>query len=83
MIKRRTTLAEALGEIEAGTLAGVTAIVVSGDWWHALDGQSQGSYRKRCSTAGIVLRTDTDLSRHFVELATDPGEPPLSTERVV
>lgn len=83
MIKRRTTLEEALDEIESGILGGVTAIVVNLDWWQELSHKSQGDYRQRCSRSGLDLRADSALSRHFVELASDPGEPPLSTEQRV
>lgn len=80
MIKRRTTLQEALGEIESGVLSGVTAIVVSRDWWQEQSRYSQNEYRRRCTRTGVDLRADTALSRHFVELASDPTQPPLSTE---
>lgn len=83
MITRRTTLDEALGEIESGALLGVTAIVVNSEWWQQLASQEQSSFRTRCSQIGIELRADAALSRHFVELATSRGEPPLSTERPV
>ena len=83
MIRRRTTLDEALGEIEAGTLDGVSAIVVNGSWWKELSKAVQGAFRARCERSGVQLRADDALSRHFVELASDPSEPPLSTERRV
>lgn len=83
MIRRRTTLEEALGEIESGTLTGVTAIVVNRQWWDLLAPGVQGDYRRRSSRNSVDLRADDALSRHFVELASDPGEAPLSTERRV
>jgi hypothetical protein len=83
MIRRRTTLDEALSEIEAGVLDGVTAIVVNGSWWKELSSPTQGAFRMRCERSGVQLRADDDLSRHFVELASDPSERPLSTERRV
>lgn len=83
MITRRTTLDEALGEIESGALLGVTAIVVNQGWWQDLDAKTQASFRNRCIRIGIDLRADAALSRHFVELATNRDEPPLSTERHV
>ena len=83
MIKRRTTLQEALQEIESGVLEGVTAIVVNGEWWQSLMAITQSEYRRRCEKLGVVLRADANLSRHFVELASDALEPPLSTERRV
>ena len=83
MIRRRTTLEEAVHEIESGVLDGVTAIVVNGEWWQSLTAATQGNYRQRCEKLGLVLRADANLSRHFVELASDPREPPLSSERRV
>lgn len=83
MIKRRTTLEEALGEIESGVLTGVTAIVVNQEWWQHLTSTVQSGYRRRCTRSGVDLRADDALSRHFVELASDSREPPLSTERRV
>ena len=81
MIRRRTTLVEALQEIESSVLEGVTAIVVNGEWWQSLPATTQNDYRRRCEKLGVVLRADANLSRHFVELASDPREPPLSSER--
>lgn len=83
MIKRRTTLEEALGEIESGVLTGVTAIVVNQEWWQQLPSTTQGEFRRRCTRNGVDLRADDALSRHFVELASDSREVPLSTERRV
>lgn len=80
MIRRRTTLDGALSEIQAGELTGVTAIVVNREWWDGLPVAAQGTYSRQCERYRIVLRVDDALSRHFVELASDPGEPPLSTE---
>jgi hypothetical protein len=83
MIRRRTTLVEALKEIESGILEGVTAIVVNSDWWQVQSRQQQTEFRERCEAHGIQLRVDSEISRHFVELASYPSEPPLSTERRV
>jgi hypothetical protein len=83
MIKRRTTLHEALEEIESGILGGVSAIVVNGEWWQTLSKPEQRGYRDRCEKHAVQLRADSELSRHFVELASDQSEPPLSTERRV
>jgi hypothetical protein len=83
MIRRRTTLVEALQEIEAEVLSGVTAIVVNADWWQSLTSTTQNDYRRRCEKLGVVLRADANLTRHFVELASDTREPPLSSERRV
>ncbi len=83
MIQRRTTLEEALHEIETGVLSGVTAIVVNRDWWQQLSERSQSNYRRRCVERDLQLRADSIISRHFVELASGPREPPLSTEQRV
>ena len=83
MIKRRTTLQEALREIESDVLNGVTAIVVNGEWWQSLTASTQSDYRRRCEKLGVILRADANLTRHFVELASDSKEPPLSSERRV
>ena len=83
MITRRTTLEEALGEIESGVLTGVTAIVVNREWWQHLPSTTQSEYRRRCTQSRVHLRADDALSRHFVELASDSREPPLNTERRV
>ena len=83
MIKRRTSLEEALEEIESGKLAGVTAIVVNREWWQFLPAGNQSEYRRRCAEHGVTLRADEKLSRHFVELASDRREPPLSSEQRV
>lgn len=83
MIKRRTTLIDALQEIESEVLSGVKAIVVNGEWWQSLPSSTQNDYRRRCEKLGVVLRADENLSRHFVELASDPTERPLNSERRV
>ena len=83
MIKRRTTLIDALQEIESEVLSGVTAIVVNGEWWQTLPATIQSDYRRRCEKLGVILRADANLSRHYVELASDPTERPLSSERRV
>ena len=81
MIRRRESLASTLGELEGGTLTGVSVVVVSRAWWDELAHGEQTDYRKRCASMAIVLRTDERLSRHFVELGDHPIDPPLSTER--
>jgi hypothetical protein len=83
MIRRRTTLEEALDEIESEKLEGVTAIVVNLEWWQQLPLGTQNDFRRRCTRRGVDLRADEALSRHFVELASDRHEPPLSTEQRV
>lgn len=83
MIRRRRTLQEALSELQAGELTGVTAIVVSREWWDALTAGAQGYFQRQCQRFAVILRVDDALTRHYVELASDRDEPPLSTERRV
>ena len=83
MIRRRTTLEEALHEIESERIVGVTAIVVNLEWWQKLPTGVQSEFRKRCARRGVDLRADEAISRHFVELSSDRNEPPLSTEHRV
>lgn len=83
MIRRRTTLDEALQEIEHATLEGVASIVVNDAWWRQLPESTQTAYRRRCQQLGVVLRADAAISKHYVELSSDPGEPHLSTERLI
>ena len=81
MITRRKSLSEALDELEGGTLAGVSTLVVSRHWWDSLAVQDRNAFRVRAGRAGIELRCDTAMSEHFVELRDGDGGPPLSTER--
>jgi hypothetical protein len=82
VIRRRNSLQQALGDLEAGVLENVAAIVVNRGWWEALAGDVQDSYYKRCAQRGVELRADSRLSPHFVEVIGE-SEPPLSTERRV
>jgi hypothetical protein len=80
MITRHESLSQALDEVEAGTLSGVTTVVVSRGWWNGLSRQARSSYRSRAKRAGIELRADSAMSSHYVEArGRDSG--PLSTER--
>jgi hypothetical protein len=81
MIARRDDLDQALGEVEAKALSGVTTIVVSERWWNALSVNERESYRNRAERAAIELRADGRISSHFVELRGGEEGPPLSTER--
>ena len=81
MVTRRySTLEDALGEIDAGTLTGASRIVVSTSWWHTLSESERGGYQRRCAEREITLSVDDRISRHFIEVS-DTGEPPLSSER--
>ncbi len=79
MIVRRTSLSQALDEIESGALAART-VVVSRRFWDALSQAEQDGYRGRAARAGVELRADEVLSSHFVEVRQSEEEPPLSTE---
>ncbi len=83
MIVRRESLTQALDDLEAGTLAGISTVIVSRRWWDTLSLRERSTFRSRASRAGVTLRADTAMSGHFVE-ARDSGDgPPLSTERLV
>lgn len=81
MIARRDDLDQALGEVEAKALSGVTTIVVSELWWNALSVKERDSFQSRAERAAIELRADRRISSHFVELRGGEEGPPLSTER--
>lgn len=81
LIRRRDTLAEMLDEIERGDLAGVAVVAVSKARWDEEPARQQALLRERCERAGVALRVDDRLSRHFVELGDAPVDPPLSSER--
>jgi hypothetical protein len=83
MITRRESLAQALDDVEAGTLVGVSTVVVSRGWWDALSMRERKTFRARARRAGVALRADTALSTHFVEARGGDAGPPLSTERAV
>ena len=80
-MRRRTSLRDALLEVECGTLRDVARIVVSRCWWDGLPAAMQNDYQRRCERHGIQLHTDDAISRHYVEVVSDSGGPPLSTER--
>ena len=78
MLEFRSTLTDALREIESGTLRGARAIIVSRPWWDEQSSVEQDAVHARCSRAGIELSVDDRLTRHLVEVRGD--EPPLSSE---
>ena len=80
MIARRNSLAQALDELEAGALAGASAIVVSRHSWEALSANERDAYRSRAERIGIELSADEAMSGHFVEVRGGDDAPPLSTE---
>ncbi len=81
MIVRRDTLAQALGEIEAGALTGASTIIMSRAWWASLSPSEQDGYRSRAARVALDLRVDEAISSHFVEIRGGEQEgPPLSTE---
>jgi hypothetical protein len=83
LITRRDDLEEALGEVEAGRLAGASTIVVNLEWWTALSVAAQEAYRLRADRVRIELVADDALSSHYVEVRGVDEGPPLSTERPV
>jgi hypothetical protein len=81
MITQRESLTQALAELEAGTLTGVSTVVVSRRWWDGLSVPERNAFRVRADRAGIELRADSAMSSHFVEARGADSGPPLSTER--
>jgi hypothetical protein len=81
MIVRRDTLEQALGEVEAGSLAPVKTIVVNRGWWDGLSTGERDAYRRRAERTAIELRVDASISSHFVEVRGGEEGPPLSTEQ--
>ena len=80
MITRHESLSQALEELEAGRLPGVSTLVVSRDWWNRQSTTDRSTYRIRAKRAGIQLRSDSIMSGHYVEArGNDSG--PLSSER--
>jgi hypothetical protein len=80
MIARRDTLSHALDDIEAGTLAGASTIIVSRLWWDRVSAREQDLYRARAERAGIKLRADDLMAGHFVEIRGGDVDPSVSTE---
>ena len=80
-MRRRTSLHDALLEVERGALTDVSRIVVSRRWWDSLPVTMQDDFQRRCHQHAIQLHADDAISRHFVEVVGDSGGPPLSTER--
>jgi hypothetical protein len=80
MITRHDSLSQVLDQLEAGTLTGVSTLVVSRRWWDRLSMKDRSTFRVRAERVGIELRSDTAMSGHYVEArGRDSG--PLSTER--
>jgi hypothetical protein len=83
MITRRESLAQALDDVEAGTLVGISTLVVSRSWWDGLSMRERKTFRARAGRVGVALRSDSAMSAHFVEARGGDAGPPLSTERAV
>jgi hypothetical protein len=83
MILRRESLTQALDDLEAGKLAGISTLIVSRRWWDTLSLRERSTFRARASRAGVTLRADSAMSGHFVEARDGDAGPPLSTERLV
>ncbi len=82
MITRRESLTQALDDLDAGRLAGVSTVVVSRRWWDSLPLRERSTFRMRAEQAGVSLRADSAMSAHFVEVRDSEDGPPLSTERL-
>ena len=80
MIARRDTLADALTDIEVGTIAGASTVIVSRDWWDRVSPHEQDLFRERADRAGVQLHADDEMSGHFVEVRSDDIGPSLSSE---
>jgi hypothetical protein len=81
MIIRRTSLSQAFEELESGTLAGVSTLIVSRLWWDGLSLGERTTFRMRANQVGVELRADSAMSGHCVEARGGESGPPLSTER--
>ena len=81
-ITRRSSLEEAMQEIERGELADTSTIVFGRVWWNTLSSQERQAFRTRARKAHVNLRSDSILGNHFVEVrgATRDGIG-LSTEQ--
>ncbi len=79
----RTSLHDALTDVEEGALTDVSDIVASHQWWNARPTAEHTNHTRRCARHGIELRADDGMSRHFVEVLGESGEPPLSSEQEV
>ena len=81
MITRRESLTQALDDLEAGKLAGVSTLVVNRGWGDRLTLKDRRTFRARAGPVGVARRSDTAMTAHLVELRDQDGGPPLSTER--
>ncbi|HEU4566073.1 MAG TPA: hypothetical protein VFS05_15540 [Gemmatimonadaceae bacterium] len=82
MIKRHSSLTEALADVDAGALTGIRRAIVNRQWWDELSPERQTELHRACLERHIVLFADARVSAHFVELADDTEEP-LSSEQSV
>jgi hypothetical protein len=81
MITRHDSLEQALGAIEAHTVAGATTIVLSRGWWTGLPSREQDAYRTRAERVNVELLADDALSSHYVEVRGREDGPSLSSEQ--
>lgn len=70
-VVRRASLADALSDIEAGTLTGTSAILLNRGWWDMLTSRERNDFRQRSKQAGIVLRSNPEMSSQYVEVRGD------------
>jgi CheY-like chemotaxis protein len=69
---RRDTLDGALAEIERGDLPHTSSIVLSRSWWSDLSSTERNGFRMRAKRVRVSLRSDSMMSRSFVELRAGP-----------
>lgn len=82
MIQRRSSLREALADVDAGVLPGINRVIVNRQWWEELPPARQTELHRACVERHIALFADDRVSAHFVELAGDL-DGPLSSEQSV
>jgi hypothetical protein len=82
VITRHDSLHHALEQVETGAVHSVATIVFSSRWWRELTVAERDDFRRRAQRHGISLRSDSQLTSHFVEMRGSDSKS-LSTERVV
>lgn len=65
---RRTSLEEALSEIEHGKLGESSCIVFGREWWKALTPAERMAYRARAKAVRVSLRSDSEVGEGYVEV---------------
>ena len=80
MLRRNSSLEDALRQVETERPGTAGRIVVNRAWWDGLSEAERTAYRRRCDAVGVALGADDRISRHYVEV-TGSDEPPLSSEQ--